>query len=310
MKLDSKIFIAGHNGLVGSAILRRLQKEGYNNLITRNRSELDLMDFNAVKEFFAQQNPEYVVLAAAKVGGIKANTDYIADFTYENLQIQNNVIHCSYLYKVSKLIFLGSSCIYPKECPQPIKEEYILTGPLEQSNYGYAIAKIAGVKMCQAYKEQYGCNFISLMPTNMYGENDNFDLNTSHVLPALIRKFHEAKINDAKEVEVWGSGKPKREFLYADDLAEACLFIFNSDKAEGLINVGVGKDLTIAELAELIKNIVGFKGNIKFDSSKPDGTMRKVLDVSKINNLGWEARTKLEEGVRKAYDWYCGTINI
>ena len=308
MKQNSKIFVSGHKGLVGSAILRKLQEQGYNNLLLKTRSELDLLDFNAVKKFFEKEQPEYVFLAAARVGGIKANTDFIADFTYQNLQIQNNVIHCCYLYKVKKLIFLGSSCIYPKLAPQPIKEEYLLTGKLEESNYGYAIAKIAGIKMCEAYNQQYGCNFISLMPTNMYGDNDNFDLNTSHVLPALIRKFHEAKITNAKEVEVWGTGKAKREFLYSDDLAEACVFVMNninSNQTQGLINIGTGKDITINELSELIKKIVGFKGNIKFDRTKPDGTPRKVLDVSKINALGWKANVELEEGIKRAYKWYC-----
>lgn len=305
MQLDSKIFVAGHKGLVGSAILRKLQELGYKNIITKTRQELDLMDFTAVKNFFEKEKPEYVFLAAAKVGGIHANSTYIADFIYQNLQIQNNVIHCAYLSKVKKLLFLGSSCIYPKLAPQPIKEEYMLTGHLEESNYGYAIAKIAGIKMCEAYHQQYGCDFISLMPTNMYGIHDNFDLKNSHVLPAMIRKFHEAKIEGKPYVEIWGSGKPKREFLYSDDLAEACIFMMNSKEAHGLTNVGVGEDISIADLASLIKKIVGYNGEIKFDPTKPDGTPRKLLDVSKINNLGWKAKIGLEDGIKMAYKWYC-----
>lgn len=309
MQLNSKIFVAGHRGLVGSAILKKLTEFGYKNIITKTRAELDLMDLNAVKSFFATEKPEYVFLAAARVGGIKANSDYIAEFIYQNLQIQNNIIHCAYLFNVQKLLFLGSSCIYPKFAPQPIKEEYLLTGLLEESNYGYAIAKIAGITMCQAYTQQYGCNFISLMPTNMYGINDNFDLNSSHVLPALLRKFHEAKINGNNFVEVWGSGKPKREFLYSDDLAEACVFMMKCDQADGLTNVGVGEDIAIADLSLLIKKIVGYQGQIKFDASKPDGTPRKLLDVSKINNLGWKAKVSLEEGIARVYQWYCSQKN-
>jgi GDP-L-fucose synthase len=305
MKLNSKIFVAGHKGLVGSAIMRKLLSLGYKNIITKTRQELDLMDFNAVRNFFEKERPEYVFLAAARVGGIHANKAYIAEFTYQNLQIQNNIIHCSYLSGVKKLLFLGSSCIYPKLAPQPIKEEYMLTGHLEETNYGYAIAKIAGIKMCDAYNQQYGCNFISLMPTNMYGDNDNFDLQNSHVLPAMIRKFHEAKINNKPYVEIWGSGKPRREFLYSDDLADACIFMMKNHKASGLTNVGVGEDITITNLANLVKKIVGFKGEIKFDTSKPDGTPRKLLDVSKINNLGWTAKVSLEDGIVKAYKWYC-----
>ena len=304
MNQNSKIYIAGHRGMVGSAIARELQKQGYNNLITKTHAELDLLNQAKVAEFFAQEKPEYVFLAAAKVGGIEANRVEIGAFTYENLQIQNNIIHNSYLNKVKRLIFLGSSCIYPKLSKQPIKEEYLLTGALEPTNYGYAIAKIAGVKMCEAYQDQYGCDFVSLMPTNLYGINDNFDLKTSHVLPALMRKFHEAKINGQKFVEIWGSGTPKREFLFVDDLAEACVFVMNNKEAKGLINVGVGEDLTIKELAQLIQKTVGFAGELKFDSSKPDGTMRKCMDVSKINNLGWKAKVSLEDGIAKVYEWY------
>jgi GDP-L-fucose synthase len=304
MNQNSKIYIAGHRGMVGSAIVRELQKQGYNNLITKTHAELDLLNQTKVAEFFAQEKPEYVFLAAAKVGGIEANRVEIGAFTYENLQIQNNIIHNSYLNKVKRLVFLGSSCIYPKLSKQPIKEEYLLTGALEPTNYGYAIAKIAGVKMCEAYQDQYGCDFVSLMPTNLYGINDNFDLKTSHVLPALMRKFHEAKINGQKFVEIWGSGTPKREFLFVDDLAEACVFVMNNKEAKGLINVGVGEDLTIKELAQLIQKTVGFEGELKFDSSKPDGTMRKCMDVSKINNLGWKAKISLEDGIAKVYEWY------
>ena len=290
--------------MVGSAIVRELQKQGYNNLITKTHAELDLLNQAKVAEFFAQEKPEYVFLAAAKVGGIEANRVEIGAFTYENLQIQNNIIHNSYLNKVKRLVFLGSSCIYPKLSKQPIKEEYLLTGALEPTNYGYAIAKIAGVKMCEAYQDQYGSDFVSLMPTNLYGINDNFDLKTSHVLPALMRKFHEAKINGQKFVEIWGSGTPKREFLFVDDLAEACVFVMNNKEAKGLLNVGVGEDLTIKELAQLIQKTVGFAGELKFDSSKPDGTMRKCMDVSKINNLGWKAKVSLEDGIAKVYEWY------
>ena len=303
MKLDSKIFIAGHLGLVGSAIFRKLQNDSYKNIIVRTRQELDLMDFTAVKKFFTEEKPEYVFLAAARVGGIQANSAHMAEFIYQNLQIQNNVIHSSYLAGVTKLLFLGSSCIYPKLAPQPIKEEYLLTGHLEESNYGYAVAKIAGIKMCEAYREQYGCDFIPVMPTNMYGIGDNFDLNDSHVLPALLRKFHEAKTENKPFVEVWGSGKPKREFMYSDDLADACVFIMNSNIKE-LVNVGTGEDMAIADLALMIKKIVGYDGEIKFNISKPDGTPRKVLDVTKINSYGWKAKTNLEDGIKKVYEWY------
>ncbi len=304
MNKEAKIYVAGHRGMVGSAIVRELQKNGYNNIVTRTHAELDLINQKAVVDFFAQEKPEYVFLAAAKVGGIEANRTELGAFTYENLQIQNNIIHNAYLQKVKRLVFLGSSCIYPKLAPQPIKEEYLLTGALEPTNYGYAIAKIAGVKLCEAYHDQYGCDFISLMPTNLYGINDNFDLKTSHVLPALIRKFHEAKISGEKFVEVWGDGTPMREFLYVDDLAEACIFAMNNNAVQGLTNIGTGEDITIRELAQTIQKIVGFNGEIKFDPTKPVGTPRKCMDVSKINNLGWKAKVGLEEGIARVYQWY------
>jgi GDP-L-fucose synthase len=287
--------------MVGSAILRRLQKEGYNNFVLRNSSELDLRNQQAVTDFFANEKPDYVFLAAAKVGGIIANNTYRADFIYENLAVQNNVIHHSYLNGVKKLLFLGSSCIYPKLAPQPLKEEYLLTGPLEHTNEPYAIAKIAGIKMCDAYRDQYGCNFISVMPTNLYGPNDNYDLNNSHVLPGLLRKFHEAREANANEITVWGSGTPRREFLHVDDLADACFFLMQTYDQPGLINIGVGEDLSIKELAELIREITGFKGVIKFDTSKPDGTPRKLMDVTKLHNLGWAASISLSDGVKKVY---------
>jgi len=304
MDKTAKIFVAGHRGMVGSAIMRELQNQGYENIITKTRLELDLIDQKAVRDFFVQEKPEYVFLSAAKVGGIEANRTQQGAFTYENLQIQNNIIHNSYLNDVKRLVFLGSSCIYPRMAPQPIKEEYLLTGALEPTNYGYAIAKIAGVKMCEAYRDQYGCDFIALMPTNLYGINDNFDLNGSHVLPALLRKFHEAKIAKKPVVEVWGSGTPMREFLYVDDLAKACVFAMNNKKVAGLTNIGTGADVTIAELAKLIKKIIGYNGEIKFDATKPDGTPRKCMDVSKINALGWKAEISLEEGIGKVYEWY------
>ena len=304
MEKNSKIFIAGHRGMVGSAILRELEKNGYSNIITKTKSELNLLNQQAVTDFFAKEKPEFVFLAAAKVGGIEANRTKQADFIFENLQIQNNIISNSHLTGVKRLVFLGSSCIYPRLALQPIKEEYLLTGELENTNYGYAIAKIAGVKMCEAYRDQYGCDFVPVMPTNLYGINDNFNLTSSHVLPALIRKFHEAKISGASEVKVWGSGKPKREFLFVDDLAQACIFIMNNKNITELVNIGTGEDVTILELANLIKKITKFSGEIKFDPTKPDGTPRKVMDVSKINSLGWRATTGLEEGVEKVYDWY------
>ncbi|HEY1031361.1 MAG TPA: GDP-L-fucose synthase [Flavipsychrobacter sp.] len=301
MEQASKIYVAGHRGMVGSAIVRRLQSAGYNNIVTRTSAELDLRNQQAVADFFAAERPEYVFLAAAKVGGILANNKYKAEFLYDNLMIQNNVIHQAYVNGVQKLMFLGSSCIYPKLAPQPLKEEYLLTGALEPTNEPYAIAKIAGIKMCDAYRFQYGCNFISVMPTNLYGPNDNYDLNTSHVLPALIRKFHEAKQANATEVTVWGSGKPLREFLHADDLADACFFLMQHYNDEGFVNIGVGEDISIADLALLIKKIVGYEGNIVWDSTKPDGTPRKLMDVSKLKGLGWQAKTSLEDGIKAVY---------
>ena len=301
MEQNSKIYIAGHRGMVGSAILRKLEKEGFGNFILKTSAELDLRNQQAVTDFFEKEKPEYVFLAAAKVGGILANNTYRADFLYENLQIQNNVIHHAWKNGVKKLMFLGSSCIYPKSAPQPLKEEYLLTGLLESTNEPYSIAKIAGIKMCDAYRSQYGCNFISVMPTNLYGPNDNYDLNNSHVLPALLRKFHEAKINNDAEVIVWGSGTPRREFLHADDMADACVFLMKHYNEPGLINIGIGEDISIKELAELIKEIVGYGGKIVFDTSKPDGTPRKLMDISKLNQLGWKAKTLLTEGIRKVY---------
>lgn len=287
--------------MVGSAIYRKLVKEGYTNLITRTSKELDLRDQRAVFEFFQQERPEYVFLAAAKVGGIVANNTYRADFLYENLEIQNNIIHQSYKHDVKKLMFLGSSCIYPKLAPQPLKEEYLLTGLLEETNEPYAIAKIAGIKMCDAYRAQYGCNFISVMPTNLYGYNDNYHPQNSHVLPALIRKFHEAKVNGTPEVVIWGSGSPMREFLFADDLADACYFLMENYNEPNLINIGTGEDLTIKDLALLVKKVTGFEGELTFDSSKPDGTPRKLMDVSKLHNLGWKHQVELEQGIELAY---------
>lgn len=296
--------MAGHRGMVGSAIYRKLQKEGYSNIITKTSSELDLRNQQAVADFFASEKPDYVFLAAAKVGGIVANNTYRADFLYENLAIQNNVIHQSYLNGVKKLMFLGSSCIYPKMAPQPLKEEYLLTGLLEPTNEPYAIAKIAGIKMCDAYRDQYGCNFISVMPTNLYGLNDNYHPENSHVLPALIRKFDEAKSNGSKEVVIWGTGLPMREFLYADDLADACYYLMENYSEPNLINIGTGEDLTIKDLALAVKKTVGFEGELVFDTSKPDGTPRKLMDVSKLHNLGWKHRIELEEGLKLAYADY------
>ncbi|MFT8322308.1 MAG: GDP-L-fucose synthase [Bacillus sp. (in: firmicutes)] len=304
MEKDAKIYVAGHKGLVGSAIFRKLEKEGFANLVFKNSSELDLRDSFQVNDFFSQEQIKYVFLAAAKVGGIVANNEYRADFIRDNMMIQTNVIDAAHRFGVEKLLFLGSTCIYPKLAAQPLKEEYLLTGPLEETNEPYAIAKIAGIKMCESYNRQYGTRFISAMPTNMYGENDNFDLQTSHVLPALIRKFHEAKESNAEYVEVWGTGTPKREFLYSDDLAEACIFLMDHYEGNEIVNVGVGEDLPIKELAKLISQVVGFTGEIKFDTSKPDGTPRKLVDVTKINALGWKAKTPLEEGLQKAYDWF------
>ena len=302
MEKTSKIYIAGHRGMVGSAIMRNLQSKGYSNIITRTSKELDLRNSQAVSDFFANEKPDYVFLAAAKVGGIQANNIYRADFIYENLMIQNNVIHNSYLNSVKKLMFLGSSCIYPKMAPQPLKEEYLLTGLLEETNEPYAIAKIAGIKMCESYKRQYGCNFISVMPTNMYGPNDNYNLNNSHVLPALIRKFHDAKENNLPSVEMWGTGTPMREFLHADDLGDACVFLMNTYDGEQFVNIGSGTDLTIKDLALLIKDIVGYKGEIVHDLSKPDGTPRKLMDVSYLHSLGWKHKIELPEGIKQVYD--------
>lgn len=301
MEIGSKIYIAGHRGMVGSALVRALEKAGHQNIITRTSSELDLKNQAAVEDFFSAEKPDYVFLAAAKVGGIHANNTYRADFIYENLMIQNNVIHQSFKHQVKKLLFLGSSCIYPKMAPQPLKEEYLLTGLLEPTNEPYAIAKIAGIKMCESYRLQYGCDFISVMPTNLYGPNDNYDLNNSHVLPALLRKFHEAKEAGKSEVVVWGSGAPMREFLHADDLAAACLYLMENYSAPGLVNIGTGVDLSIKELAEMIARVVGFSGNIIWDSSKPDGTPRKLMDVSKLHSIGWHHKIELEEGIRMVY---------
>jgi GDP-L-fucose synthase len=302
MELNSKIYIAGHRGMVGSAIMRNLQSKGYNNIITRTSKELDLRNSQAVSDFFSAEKPEFVFLAAAKVGGIQANNVYRADFIYENLMIQNNVIHNAYLAGVSKLMFLGSSCIYPKMAPQPLKEEYLLTGLLEETNEPYAIAKIAGIKMCESYKRQYGCNFISVMPTNMYGPNDSYNLNNSHVLPALIRKFHDAKESNLPSVEMWGTGTPMREFLHADDLGDACVYLMNTYNGEKFVNIGSGTDLTIKDLALLIKDIVGFKGEIVHDLSKPDGTPRKLMDVSYLHSLGWKHKIELPEGITQVYE--------
>ena len=307
MEKESKIYVAGHHGLVGSALKRKLESKGYTNLIFRTHKELDLTNQQAVNEFFEQENPEYVFLAAARVGGILANSIYPAEFIYENIMIESNIIHASYKYGVKKLLFLGSSCIYPKLAPQPLKEEYLLTGPLEETNEAYAVAKIAGIKLCKHYNEQYGTNFISVMPTNLYGPNDNFDLETSHVMPALIRKFHEAKVNNQPEVVVWGTGKPRREFMHVDDMADACVYLmenYNYSDIGEFVNIGVGKDITIKELVELIKEIVGFEGGIKYDTSKPDGTPRKLMDVSRLNSLGWEARIPLKDGIKETYEWF------
>jgi len=308
MNLNDKIYIAGHRGMVGSAILRKLRAEGYTNFVLRTSSELDLKDQQAVADFFAQEKPDYVFLAAAKVGGIVANNTFRADFIYENLMIQNNVIHQAYVNKVNKLMFLGSSCIYPKMALQPLKEEYMLTGELEPTNEPYAIAKIAGIKMCDGYRSQYGANFISVMPTNLYGPNDNYDLNNSHVLPAMLRKFITAKRNGDASVTIWGTGSPKREFLHADDLAEACVFLMENYNESGLVNIGVGEDISILDLAILVKKIVGFEGEIFTDTSKPDGTPRKLMDVSKLNGFGWKAKTSLEEGIQKVYDEIKDTV--
>ena len=304
MNKQSKIYIAGHRGLVGSALVRKFQELGYDNLILKTRSELNLLNQQEVADFFAVEKPEYVFLAAAKVGGIGANSTYPADFVYENIMIQTNIIHSAYENKAKKLLFLGSSCIYPKMAEQPIKEESLLTGELEPTNDAYAIAKIAGIKMCQAYNKQYGTNYISVMPTNLYGPNDNFDLEKSHVFPALIRKFHEAKINKEAEVVVWGTGTPIREFLYVDDLAEACIYLMNNYNDDKIVNIGTGVGVTIRELAESIAKVVGYEGKLVFDTSKPDGTPIKINDVSYLNSLGWQAKTDLLSGIEKTYNWY------
>ncbi|MGG2063451.1 GDP-L-fucose synthase [Bacillus sp. S14(2024)] len=307
MEKDSNIYVAGHRGLVGSAILRKLQEQGYTNLVYKTSKELDLRNPQQVDTFFKEEKIDYVFLAAAKVGGIVANNEYPADFIRDNLMIQTNVIDSAYRSDVKKLLFLGSTCIYPKMAPQPLKEEYLLTGELEPTNEPYAIAKIAGIKMCQSYNRQYGTKYISVMPTNLYGPNDNFDLHTSHVLPALIRKFHEAKENNAEFVEVWGTGTPLREFLYSDDLADACVYLMNHYEGNEIVNIGVGEDLSIRELAEKVKATVSFEGELRFDISKPDGTPRKLVDISKLNSLGWKATTSLDEGLKKAYEWFLQT---
>jgi len=296
-----KIYVAGHRGMVGSAIVRKLRKEGFNNLLLRTSAELDLRNQQAVQEFMQLEKPDYVFVAAAKVGGIMANNTYRAEFIYENIMMQSNVIHNSWVNGVKKLMFLGSSCIYPKLAPQPLKEEYLLTGLLEATNEPYAIAKITGIKMCDAYRAQYGCNFISVMPTNLYGPNDNYSLETSHVLPALIRKFHEAKLKNEPSVVMWGTGMPRREFLHADDLADACYFLMQQYNEPGFVNIGVGDDITIKDLGLLIKNVVGYSGNIEHDLSKPEGTPRKLMDVQKLHNLGWKAKIGLQEGIESVY---------
>lgn len=301
MDKNSPIFVAGHKGMVGSALVRRLQSEGYKNILTADRQTLNLLDQSAVHAFLHTHKPEYIFIAAAKVGGIQANNTYRADFLFENLMIEANLIHAAHAVGIQRLMFLGSSCIYPRMAPQPIKEEYLLTGPLEATNEPYAIAKIAGIKLCEAYNEQYGRQYISVMPTNLYGPNDNYDLKNSHVLPALLRKAHESKKSEAPEYIVWGSGTPKREFLYVEDLAEACVFLMEKNYAGPLLNIGTGEDISIKELAETIMDVVGFKGQIVFDATKPDGTPRKLLDVSKIQSLGWQAKTSLREGISKTY---------
>lgn len=307
MEKDSKIYVSGHRGLVGSAIMKKLESKGHNNLIYRTHQELDLTNQQAVNDFFAQEKPEYVFLAAAKVGGILANNTYPAEFIYDNLMIEVNVINAAHKYGVKKLLFLGSSCIYPKYAPQPMKEEYLLTGELEPTNEAYAIAKIAGIRLCKHYNQQYGTNFMSVMPTNLYGPNDNFDLQTSHVLPALIRKFHEAKVNNEPKVVIWGTGKPCREFLHVDDMADACVYLMKNFEAQEIgefVNIGVGKDVSIAELTEMIQDVVDFEGEIVYDTSKPDGTPQKLLDVSLLHSLGWKHRICLKEGIQSTFEWY------
>lgn len=310
MEKSSKIYIAGHRGMVGSAIIRRLQKDGFTNIVTRTSKELNLINQQAVADFFATEKPDFVFLAAAKVGGIVANNTYRAEFIYDNIMIQSNIIHSSYMNNVKKLLFLGSSCIYPKMAPQPLKEDYLLTGILESTNEPYAIAKIAGIKMCDAYRSQYGCNFIAVMPTNLYGPNDNYDLNNSHVLPALIRKFHTAKTQKLSSVEIWGTGTPMREFLHVDDLADACFTLMQNYNEPGLINIGVGEDISIKDLALLVKKIVNYEGELKFDTTKPDGTPRKLMDVSKLHSFGWKHKINLEEGITSVYKEVKDVFNL
>lgn len=309
MDKDARIFVAGHQGLVGGAIWRRLERAGFRNLIGRSRQQLDLRDQAAVKTFFSEVRPDYVFLAAARVGGIRANNTYPAEFIYDNLMIQTNVLHQAHVHGVKKLLFLGSSCIYPKFAPQPLKEEYLLSGKLEPTNEPYAVAKIAGITMCQAYRRQYGAPFIAAMPTNLYGPGDNFDPLDSHVIPGLIRRFHQAKIQGAGEVAIWGTGKPRREFLYVDDLADACLFLMEDYDEPEIINVGVGEDLSIADLAHLVARVVGFQGRLTFDPSHPDGTPRKLLDISRLTSLGWRAKTSLADGLKETYAWFCGNLD-
>jgi GDP-L-fucose synthase len=301
---DLKIFVAGHNGLVGSALVRRLAAGGYRNIVTRSRAELDLLDQPAVHRFMDEQRPDYILMAAAKVGGIHANNTARADFLYDNLAIATHIVHAAHAAGVSRMLFLGSSCIYPRECPQPMREEYLLTGPLEQTNEPYAIAKIAGIKLCEAFNDQYGTGFVSAMPTNLYGPNDNFDLQSSHVLPALMRKIDTAKSDGAKEVVIWGTGKPMREFLHVDDLADGCVFLMESGVESGIYNIGTGTDVTIRELAGIIADVVGYEGEFVFDSDKPDGTPRKLLDVSRLSDMGWRAKMSLRDGIAQTYEWY------
>jgi GDP-L-fucose synthase len=310
LEKEAKIYVAGHRGMVGSAIVRKLQQEGYTNLVLKTSAELDLRNQVKVASFFASEKPDYVFLAAAKVGGIVANNTYRADFLYENLAIQNNIIHSSFVHKVTKLMFLGSSCIYPKLAPQPLKESYLLSGYLEETNEPYAIAKIAGIKMCEAYRAQYGCDFISVMPTNLYGPNDNYDLENSHVLPAMIRKFHEAKVRGNESMTLWGTGAPMREFLHADDLAEACVYLMETYSESELVNIGTGIDVTIKKLAETVKEIVEFPGTIQWDTSRPDGTPRKLMDVSKLHSLGWKHKIELKEGIALAYQDFLTNVSI
>ena len=309
MNKDSKIYVAGHRGLVGSAIVRNLEAKGYTNIIYRTHEELELTNQADVQAFFKEEQPEYVILAAAKVGGIHANNTYPADFIYDNLMIQNNVIKAAHDYKVKKLLFLGSTCIYPKMAPQPIREEYLLIGSLEETNEAYAVAKIAGLEMCKFFKRQYGDNFISCMPTNLYGPNDNFDLKSSHVLPALIRKFHEAKVNGSDTVEVWGTGTPLREFIYVDDMADACVFLMENYDGEQHVNIGTGEEVSIRQLAETVKEVVGFEGELVFNTDMPDGTPRKLTTVDKLHGLGWKHKTSLNEGIKLAYDWFLENYN-